>query len=313
MDVPEERPGFAARTSEYVRRRTRQGLRIVRRTLFPQPVPKVSAAELAAAARLAAIVTDEAEEATALAAAAARLEGLAAIVAAQGGEIARCDVAVLRPMSRADFASMTLADTDDVRGVCIGEGVMLSRGSSIDCQGEGNIIVLAPNVRLSRVGITVRGSGNLIYIGEDSRLINVVIKAVGEGNTIAVGRDVTYESGTLLCERTGRSLLLGDDCMVSNGVVVRTTDHHGIFVRSSGERLNDPADVVVGAHVWLGNGCRINKGTRIGSGAVVGQMAIAGGLLEPNCIYAGVPARKLRDDVVWSRTESIGNVPRRFR
>jgi acetyltransferase-like isoleucine patch superfamily enzyme len=313
MEGPEERPGFAARTSEYLRRRTRQGLRIVRRALFPQPVPKVSATELAAAARLAALQTDEADEPAALATAAVQLERLAATVATLGGEITVCDVAALHPMRRADFSGMTIVDTEDLRGVCIGEGVMLSRGSSIECHGEGNVIVLAPNVRLSRVGITVRGSGNLIYIGEDSRLINVTIKAVGEGNTIAIGRDITFESGTLLCERTNRSLLLGDDCMVSNSVIVRTTDHHGIFVRSSGERLNPPADVVVGAHVWLGNGCRINKGTRIGSGTVVGQMAIASGILEPHCIYAGVPARKLRDDVVWSRTERLDSLPRRFR
>jgi acetyltransferase-like isoleucine patch superfamily enzyme len=95
--------------------------------------------------------------------------------------------------------------------------------------------------------------------------------------------------------------------------VLRTSDHHGIFERSSGVRLNPSADVIVGAHVWLGNGCRVNKGTRIGSGAIIGQNAIAGGDVEANSIYAGVPARKLRDDVVWSRTEKIRDVPERFR
>lgn len=324
MDVPEERPGVAARVSEYLRRRTRQGLRIVRRRLFPETAPAAAgaaalasarqvSAKRAATARLAELPTDEADELAALDAAVRRLEQLAATVTALGGEVAACDPTVLRPMSRADVAEMALADTADVRGVCISEGVMLSRGSSIELAGVDNIIVLAPNVRLSRVSIVVRGSGNLIYIGENSRLISVIIKVVGEGNTIAVGRDVTVESGTLLCERTGQSLLVGDDCMASNGVVVRTTDHHGIFVRSTGERLNAPADVVIGSHVWLGNGCRINKGTRIGSGAVIGQMAIASGTLEPHCVYAGVPARKLREDVVWSRTEHIGGVPDRYR
>ncbi len=313
MEVPEERPGIAARAGEYLRRRTRQGWRIVHRRLFPNTPPPPSAAQLAAAARLAAIETDEDDEAAALAAVAARLEAMAHSVAALAGEVERCEVSALRPMRRADVAEMMLTDNPDVRRVFIGEGVSLSRGCSIERSGDDNFIVLAPNVRLSKVTITLRGSGNLVYIGPDTRLSNVVIKTVGEGNTIAVGSDVTFESGTLLCERHGRSLLLGDDCMVSNGVVVRTSDHHGIFERSTGQRLNPSADVVVGAHVWLGNGCRINKGTRVGSGAVVGQMAIASGDLDANCIYAGVPARKLREDIVWSRTENIGGVPRQYR
>ena len=312
MEAPEERPGFAARTSEYVRRRTRQGLRIVLGTLFPNAPRPPSEAELAAAARLAAVQTDEADEPAAIAAVAARLQTLATTVATLGGELTLCDASALRPLRREDVAAMALADVTDVRGVCIGEGVVLSRGCSIETGGEGNFIVLAPNVRLSKVTITLRGSGNLVYVGPDTRLTNVVIKTVGEDNTIAVGGDVTFESGTLLCERRGRSLVLGDDCMVSNGVVVRTSDHHGIFERGTGKRLNASADVVVGAHVWLGNGCRINKGTRVGTGTVIGQMAIASGDLDAHCIYAGVPARKLREDVVWSRTERFDMIPERF-
>jgi acetyltransferase-like isoleucine patch superfamily enzyme len=313
MEVPEERPGFAARASEYLRRRTRQGLRITRRAIFGEPVPQISEAELALAELLAALKTDEADEPVALAAAAAGLERLTATVASLGGEVTVCDVTALRPMRRADVGEMVLADTADVRGVCIGADVMLSRGSSIGILGDDNIIVLAPNVRLSRVNIVVRGSGNQIFVGAKTRMINTTIKAIGDGNTIAIGSDVTFESGTLLCERVGRSLILGDDCMVSNGAVVRTTDHHGIFVRRTGERLNAPADVVIGAHVWLGNGCRVNKGTRIGTGTVIGQLAIAGGTLEANCIYAGVPARKLQEDIVWSRSESLNGVPQQFR
>lgn len=351
MDDPQEKPGLAARTSEYLRRRTRQGLRIVRRTVGLEggrrptvadaaaaaAAEALSAAEAAAkhaaaiqhvfaaqraaaaeraaaaAARLASVCTDEDDEATAMAAAAARLEACAAVIASLGGEITLCSLDGLRPMRRTDVDEKDLDEMRDLRGAVIAEGVSLARGSSIERNGEENFIVIARNVRLRRVQIVVRGTGNLIYIGPNARLHNAVIKAVGDGNTIAIGRDVTVESGSFLCERVGRTLLIGDDCMLSNAVVVRTTDHHGIFVRSSGERLNPPADVVIGAHVWLGNSCRVNKGARIGTGTVIGQNAIAGGEIEPHCIYAGIPARKLRDDIVWSRTESLESVAKRFR
>lgn len=348
MDGPDETAGLGGRTKEYLQRRTRQGLRIARRALGLDAAKHAESAHqaaegaaraaeaagryltalrdaalaqrvaaderaAAAAARLAAVPSDEDDEAAALAAVTARLEACAKTIAALGGAVTLCGVDGLRPLRRADLDVAAVDEMPDLRGVVVGEGVALPRGVTIERGGERNFVVIAPGVRLRRVQIVVRGTGNLVYIGPEARLHNLVLKTVGDDNTIAIGRDVTVESGSFLCERVGRSLLVGDDCMVSNGVVVRTSDHHGIFDRGTGERLNPPADVVVGPHVWLGNGCRVNKGSRIGAGAVIGQSAIASGTVEENSIYAGVPARKLRGDIVWSRTESVEDVGEYFR
>lgn len=302
MDVPKEGGGYAARAGGYLLRRTGQGLRILG-----------SALSRAAASPGPDVESDEADEPAALAAAAAGLARLAETAARLDAQITIADAARLRPLRRSDIPAMEIVETTDVRGVSLGDEAVLSRGCTIDCRGEGNVVVLAANVHLSKVSLIVRGDGNIVYFGPETRLRNVMVKAVGDGNTVAFGRDVTFESGTVLCERGGRSLLVGDDCMFSNSIIVRTTDHHGIFDRSTRARLNEPADVVVGAHVWLGNGARVNKGTRVGSGTVVGQMSVVSGTLEPNCIYAGVPGRKLREDVVWSRTESFGGIPKEFR
>lgn len=51
----------------------------------------------------------------------------------------------------------------------------------------------------------------------------------------------------------------------------------------------------------------------IGIGAVVAQGSIVGGNVEPHCIYGGVPAKKLREDVVWSRSASYDDIPLIFR
>ncbi len=53
--------------------------------------------------------------------------------------------------------------------------------------------------------------------------------------------------------------------------------------------------VVIGNDVWIGQGVRILEGVTIGDGAVVGAGALVAGDLEPYGIYAGVPARKIRD------------------
>jgi acetyltransferase-like isoleucine patch superfamily enzyme len=348
MDGPDETAGVGARTREYLQRRSRQGLRIVRQALGLDAAKHAEAAHqaaegasraaeaagryltairdaalaqraaaderaAAAAARLAAVPSDEDDERAALAAAASRLQACADTIATLSGAVTLCGLDGLRPLRRADIDVAAVDDIPDLRGVMVGEGVALPRGIAIESSGEQNFVVIAPRARLRRVQFVVRGTGNLIYIGPGARLHNLVVKTVGDGNTIAIGRDVTVESGSFLCERSAQAVLVGDDCMVSNGVVVRTSDHHGIFDRRSGERLNPPADVVVGPHVWLGNGCRVNKGSRIGAGSVIGQGAIASGTMDENSIYAGVPARKLRGDIVWSRSESLEDVGEPFR
>jgi len=302
MDEQHRGGGSSGGTGGYLTRRSRQALRLIRWPL--SYVAKRTGAD---------IQSDEADEDAARAAVAVRLAELGEMATRLGVEISLCPASALRPARRRDVRAMKLLETGDLRGVCFGDDVELARGCSIDSRGDGNVVVIAPGCQLNKVVLNVRGSGNLLYFGPETRLRNLMVKAVGEDNTVAFGRDVSFESGTVLCERGGRSLFVGDDCMFSNSIILRTTDHHGIFDRSTRERLNEPADVVVESHVWLGNGVRVNKGTRIGSGTVVGQSSIVGGTLEANCIYAGVPARKLRSDIVWSRTEGYRGVPKAYR
>ena len=97
--------------------------------------------------------------------------------------------------------------------------------------------------------------------------------------------------------------------MFSGSVALRTSDGHSIFDAETQQSINAPADVYVGHHVWLGSGVRISKGTSVGSGTVVGQMSIATRQLDGNSVYAGAPARKVRDGIVWSRTHSWDDIP----
>jgi acetyltransferase-like isoleucine patch superfamily enzyme len=110
----------------------------------------------------------------------------------------------------------------------------------------------------------------------------------------------------------GQTVTIGAGCMLSSQVVVRTSDGHGIF-DATGEQLNLPAPVTVGDQVWLGNGVRVSKGCSIGSNAIVGQLSLAVGSLEPFGLYVGVPARRVRAGVTWSRTGRWEDAPEEFR
>ena len=127
---------------------------------------------------------------------------------------------------------------------------------------------------------------------------------------IVIGSESTWESGTCICD--GQAVMIGKDAMISNGVVVRTSDGHGIFDMTNGELINPPASVYVNKHVWLGNSSRVNKDVYIGENTVLGGMSVASGKLKPNSIYAGIPAKLIKENIAWSRTYSINDVPEEF-
>ena len=181
--------------------------------------------------------------------------------------------------------------------------------ASISVKGKGAILMLADNCLLYRTSISVTGDGSCIFIGSRSVVKAVVFAVVGKGNLVALGRGVTWESGVAVCMPENQFILVGDDCMLSNNVMLRTDDSHGIFDLETKSRLNLPAPVILERHVWLGNGARCNKGARIGTGTVVGGASVVSGTLEPNCVYAGVPARKKREKTIWSRTGNWADIP----
>ena len=53
--------------------------------------------------------------------------------------------------------------------------------------------------------------------------------------------------------------------------------------------------VVVGRRTWLGTGCSVRQGIRIGEGVTVGVGAAVVSDLVDGQIYAGVPARVLKN------------------
>ena len=180
-------------------------------------------------------------------------------------------------------------------------GLRIGGDGKITADGQGSLVYLAPDVTLKDTAIQINGANCRVFIGPGVRMKQVILKLSGDDCLVALGAKTTWESGACICT-AGQRVLIGNDCMFSNDVVMRTFDGHGIWETASGKNLNPPGDVTISHHVWLGNGSRINKGTRIAQGSVVGQRSIVSGVLDGNCIYAGVPAKKLKEGIHWSRS-----------
>jgi acetyltransferase-like isoleucine patch superfamily enzyme len=93
---------------------------------------------------------------------------------------------------------------------------------------------------------------------------------------------------------TSAPISIGKNCDVGMGVLFATSTHElGGPTHRAGKAC--PKPISVGDGVWVGARAVILPGVRIGSGAVVAAGAVVVGNIESNSLYAGVPAKKIRD------------------
>jgi len=189
--------------------------------------------------------------------------------------------------------------------------------------GLGNSFDIHPTARIDpSVKINIEGGGHRVVIGEHAVLRNLNFNINGSNNTVIIGarcklrgsihvRQVgsilniggrTSAVGVHWFAMEGKEIRIGEDCMFSSGIYVRTSDEHPMYDLDTNIRINDAQNIVVGTHVWVGEGATLNKGCFISDGCVIGARAfVSKKLSRPNAVYAGAPARLVRERVRWER------------
>lgn len=200
------------------------------------------------------------------------------------------------------IAAMIVIEGDD-NEVRLGNGVVLGSddpaggGTAIHIRGRGNVIQIGAGARVNS-GLSIEGDNCRMIIGQHCILtFNANLRA---GGVIQIGDATTMVKGALQVHETG-SITIGRDCMISTLVYLSVSDIHPIYDRASGARINPPASITVGDHVWLGLRSMIMKGARIEDGAIVAAAALVSGHVAANTIVAGAPARVQRENVEWRR------------
>lgn len=168
------------------------------------------------------------------------------------------------------------ATTDELRGygfAHIGENVMVARNCTI---------IGLQNIR----------------IGDNVRIDGLTTIAAARGHCW-IGRNVHIGGGSHLACTGG--LDIGDFCNLSQGTRIYT-----ISDDYSGAAMTNPtvpaeftnvtiAPVTLDRHVIVGSGSTILPGVHLGEGVALGAMTLVRHSLDAWGIYAGVPARRLRD------------------
>lgn len=174
-------------------------------------------------------------------------------------------------------------------------------GCTIEIFGNNNTIQIDPTSRLTQLKVSVRGNNCSICI-EDHVAIKGGELWLEDNNTeLIIGARTTIESGHLSVTEDHSKLVIGSDCMLANQIEIRTGDSHAIY-DEQGVRINHPANVTIGNHVWLGSRVMVLKGVTIAEGCVIGAGSIVTrSITTAHSIHAGSPLKMYREMINWTR------------
>lgn len=181
------------------------------------------------------------------------------------------------------------------------EGVVFK--NSRVCFGEtGSNVEIGEGVVLTDCIIRV-GRNSKCVISKNSSIKGEI--SIGLNSSVLIGYGLKVTKNILIRAVEGTEVVIGDDCLVASNVVIRTTDGHPIYDSSTGERINNSKSIKISDHVWLSDGVSVFKGVSIGACSVIAAGAVVTKDIAGKCIAAGVPAKVIKENIVWEHNAQI--------
>lgn len=169
----------------------------------------------------------------------------------------------------------------------------------VEFDGLGNSLEVREGSTLSG-RVSIEGKNNKVILDSNSVYRGRLIVR-GNDQVVFIGKNTTFQSVYILCQE-GCNIEIGDWCMFSRDIEIRTTDAHSVVDVQTRERVNKPASVKIGNHVWVGVGSLISKGSQIPNDSIVGAYSFVNKIFtEENVLIAGTPAKIVRHGVTWNR------------
>ena len=171
--------------------------------------------------------------------------------------------------------------------------------STIEFYGKGNILILSDNTNLTNSRIRFTGNNSILYIDKNKMPLSLDVR-LGNDSVSYIGKNVYTNKCVHIYATERENVIIGDDCLLSYEVTFRTADPHLIYDSISKKRINSAKSILVGDHVWIGQEALILKNTKIYSGSIIGGKAVISNKeVLSNTMWAGNPARKIKDDVFF--------------
>ena len=207
------------------------------------------------------------------------------------------------------------------------------KNSAIHFSGKNNRIKIGPKVFVKDSKIKLYGDSSLeleegcylqgctfiirnahVKFGRCCELMNVKVSAfdgsyleIG-GNSAVTGEWELKDAATVTAKKLwctwpplvaakGGKITMGD-CGLAD-TTIYNTDYHPIY-DFDGNIINQDRDVIIEDNVWVGRRTVILKGVTLGNGCILGFGSVVSRSIPPHCIAAGMPAKVVKENVVWA-------------
>lgn len=157
-----------------------------------------------------------------------------------------------------------------------------------------NISLIFRNKILSWLGINeiCNLQGALFYDVLAAKLLEVP-KIFGDKERVSLGEKVVLNDA--LINTSSGFVSIGDFsfCGHNSSFLTGTHDYHQQGLSRQHAIPSEGRDIVIGKGVWIGSNSTVLGPCIVGDNAVIAAGAVVVGDVEANCIYAGIPAKKI--------------------
>jgi acetyltransferase-like isoleucine patch superfamily enzyme len=121
------------------------------------------------------------------------------------------------------------------------------------------------------------------------------IQTLSATSAVLIGENVGL-NGTSIVSRSA-VITIGKKTMIAPNCVIMDSPFHRILPVDQRLNYNEndlDKNVVIGEQCWIGINCIILAGSVIGDNSVVGAGSIVNGIIPPNCLAIGRPAKPVK-------------------
>lgn len=177
----------------------------------------------------------------------------------------------------------------------------LLKDATIRIKGDNNHIQVASPNHLSQAEIRIYGNNNTIIMSADC-YGKIKIEIKNSNCTVIIGENSGFMGTEIQLWEKDSRVVVGNDCIIAKNTKMYCTDFHSIYHLSDNIPYNQGREIIVGNHVWLGEGVTLTKNTHLADNIIVGiNSTVTKDLTTPYAIYAGNPATLKKTDVNWCK------------
>ncbi len=212
------------------------------------------------------------------------------------GGAGRCRGEALRPLFKSCGAGVTLADDvciEHPEAIEVGDHVTFMRG--FEMIGRPRVCRIGSHVTFYS-NCFIQGSAGRFRIGDHVEFFPNTYISLGDWETSFVDIDHHCHFAPNCVLYGWGGLTIGPYCNIAAHTVFATVGHHDEITDRPMSLTGEKAGpITLEEDVWVAANVTITANTRIARGCVIGANAVVTRDTEPMGLYAGVPARRLRD------------------